>query len=271
MLWSFVHLRKPKMFLLQVKDAARACGNYSFEKPLSPNPFLFSPMIRYCLAFTYHAEWLSLSVALTTERGNLQPLRTGLCNRFTSLSHGWRAVGGNSGGVWDGSMDHRAVKRSICVPSQHISSVPQPRYRSAHTKTTIWKGLSSLSKHCKVNTSTVWGRILTGCSQCEGLKEWLKQSGGGGTGRENIFVLLFSYITGQNPQYTLPAFSVFLKSFHCRPFYYSSCCDHTLEFQIKSTWTTGKIVAINHRKDTLYYHHVCQEVTRVRVYGWKSI
>lgn len=113
----------------------------------------------YCLAFTYRAPWVSLSLVCTTERVNLRLRRTGLCNRFTSLSRGTEHWGGNSTGIWASGADRGPVKHSICVPSQRISSAPRPRYQPAHTQTAIWRGFSSLPKHCKVNTSGIGGRI----------------------------------------------------------------------------------------------------------------
>lgn len=111
----------------------------------------------YCLAFAYRALWVSLSLVCTTERVNLRLQRTGLCNRFTSLSPLHR--GGNSAGMWASGADQGPVKHSICVPSQRISSAPQPCNQPAPTQMTIWRGFSSLPKHCKVNTSGIGGRI----------------------------------------------------------------------------------------------------------------
>lgn len=136
--------------------------NCSFWKTSFTHFFPLQPRNKihpYCLAFTYRAQWVSLSLVGTTERVNLWLQRTGLCNRFTSLSHGTEHWGGNSTGIRASGVDQRPVKHSICVPSQRISSVPRPCYQPAHTQTTIWRGFSSLPKHCKVNSSGVGFRI----------------------------------------------------------------------------------------------------------------
>lgn len=142
MLWTFpafVHLMKLEMLLLQGEGLCKGVGNCSFEKkailstsfPLQPH----NKIHPYCLAFTYRAQWVSLSLVCTTERVNLRLQRTGLCNRFTSLSHGTEHSGGNSTGIRASGADQGPVKHSICVPSQRISAVPQHRYTSLHTHT----------------------------------------------------------------------------------------------------------------------------------------
>lgn len=152
------------MLLLQVKDSARVRGTAALKRkknsftrfvPLQPH----NKFHQYCLVFTYRALWVSLSLVCTTERVNLQLQRTDLCNRFTSLSHGTEHRGWNSTGIWASGADQGPVKHSICVPSQRISSAPQPCYQPAHTQTDIWRGFSGLSKHCKVNNCGIGGRI----------------------------------------------------------------------------------------------------------------
>ena len=123
--------------------------NCTFEKNSFTHLFPLQPCNKihpHCLAFTFRALWVSLSLACTTERVNLWLQWTGLCKRFTSLSQQHGALGrkqhwgGNSTGIRASRADQGPMKHSICVPSQCIISVLQPCYQP-HTQRCLFGGV----------------------------------------------------------------------------------------------------------------------------------
>lgn len=109
----------------------------------------------YCLAFTYRALWVSLSLVCTTERVDVRLQRTGLSKKIY-ITFLWRLSSGKETAEGYGLAERTRDPWSIQSVRHHNASARyfSPCYRP-RAQTTIWRGFSSLPKHCKVNTSGV--------------------------------------------------------------------------------------------------------------------
>lgn len=158
----FVHLMELELLLQQVKDFIRAHGTAPWKTNKPKNYFThFCPLQShnkihpYCLAFTYRALWVSLSLVCTTERVNVRLQRTGLSKKIY-ITFLWRLSAGKETAEGYGLAERTRDPWSIQSVRHHNASArySSPCYRP-RAQTTIWRGFSSLPKHCKVNTSGV--------------------------------------------------------------------------------------------------------------------
>lgn len=135
---AFARLMLLAKLLPQVNDSARVWGSCSFEKTSFTHFFplqTHNKIHLYCLAFTYRALWVSLSLVCTTERVNLRLQRTGLCNRFTSLSHGTEHRGGSSAGIWASRAGPGTREAfNLCAITTHQLSTSVLLPESTHTE-----------------------------------------------------------------------------------------------------------------------------------------